>query len=177
MVRDSFQPRRRSIRLQGYDYAKNGAYFITVCTWGRRQILGQVRNSAAVHSDFGRIVRQCWQDLPRHFAGVAIDCFVVMPDHLHGILLVNLLPNSCTGKGEACLAPTRSDAEASLGAIVGSLKSASARKINLCRGTPGAPVWQRNYHERIIREEEELQQIREYILTNPLRWEIRSGAK
>ena len=106
-----------------------------------------------------------------------MDCFIVMPDHVHGILLVGLLPDSHPGKGEACLAPTRGAVGASLGTIVGSLKSASARRINQYRGTPGAPVWQRNYHERIIREEEELQQIREYILTNPLRWETRSGAK
>ena len=89
MTRDSFQPRRRSIRLQGYNYAKHGAYFITVCTSERACLLGEVRNSAVVHSDFGRIVSQCWRELPRHFVGVTTDCFIVMPDHVHGIIQIN----------------------------------------------------------------------------------------
>ena len=113
-------------------------------------------------------MRAVWQDLPRHFPGIDLDAFVVMPNHVHGILILH-------GRGTACRAPTMAFGQpvpGSIATIVRSFKAAATRGVNLLRGTPGAPVWQRGYYEHIIRSSGELDRLRAYIETNPLRWAL-----
>lgn len=179
---------RRSIRLKGYDYTRPGAYFITVCTRDRACLFGEVKAGKVELNQWGIIVQECWHDLPKHFSNVKLDSFVVMPNHVHGIVIITRSP--C--RGDAGVAPTyqpysshrRHPASvsapavpcgpkpASIGAIVGSFKSAVTRRINELRQTPAAPVWQRNYYEHIIRDDASLERIRAYIRNNPLQWAL-----
>ncbi len=113
------------------------------------------------------IVRIVWDAIPDHFPGAAIDEFIVMPNHVHGIIWIT----ETRSVGAQHAAPLRPVVPAgSLAAIVRSFKSAAAKRINEFRGTRGPPVWQRNYYERIIRDEDELNDIRQYIRDNPKNW-------
>jgi REP element-mobilizing transposase RayT len=119
---------------------------------------------------YGEIVQQTWNDLPNHYAGVQLDMAVVMPNHFHGIIW--LIPNSNqimdVGAGFKPAPTTRH----AFPEIVRGFKTFSSRHINVLRATPGVSVWQRNYYERIVRNEDELFQIRQYIQENPLKWDI-----
>ncbi|GIV83933.1 MAG: hypothetical protein KatS3mg052_0940 [Candidatus Roseilinea sp.] len=162
------RPNRRSIRLKGYDYSQAGAYFITICTKDRACLFGEVVNGEMRLNALGQIVHGVWNNLPNHYAGVEMDAFVVMPNHVHGIVVI-------VGAGFKP-APTTTTAPTTtrhgLPEIVRQFKTFSARRINEMRGTPGVSVWQRNYYEHIIRNEESLHRIREYIANNPLKWEL-----
>lgn len=176
---------RRSVRLPGYDYRQRGAYFITVCAHTRSgidpfsRIIGGVPELTAM----GRVAEECWIEIPEHFPFVALDAFVIMPDHIHGIVVItDAAVNPATRPTHASPVPwppstshPRGPAPGSLAAIVGSFKAAASRRINHRRGTPGAPVWQRNYYERIIRDDRALREIRRYIIRNPATWDARVG--
>jgi len=166
---------RRSIRLKGYDYTQAGAYFVTICTKDRACLFGDVADGVMRLNQMGHIVRQCWLAIPDHFPHVLLDEFVVMPNHVHGILVI--MPTHDVGATHASPlqnddTPTRprGPQPRSVASIVGSFKSAAAKRINEHRGTPGAPIWQRNYYEHIIRDDESLNRIRQYIAENPLHW-------
>jgi REP element-mobilizing transposase RayT len=168
---------RRSIRLKGYDYTRAGAYFVSICTKDRACLFGDVADGVMRLNQMGHIVRQCWLAIPDHFPHVLLDEFVVMPNHVHGILVI--MPTHIVGATHASPlqnddTPTRprGPQPRSVASIVGSFKSAAAKRINEHRGTPGAPIWQRNYYEHVIRDDESLNLIRNYIADNPLRWPI-----
>ncbi|MGH7612580.1 MAG: transposase [Gemmatimonadales bacterium] len=245
---------RQSIRLRNYDYTRPGFYFVTLCSHERAPLFGQVERGVVHLSEMGRVVGDCWREIPSHFPNVDLDAFVIMPDHVHGIVVIrdggylgavgtddgymgidvdgradvgggdvdidvdgraDVVGGDVdidVGRGAACCAPalqcghvrverplpapapqcghvrverpspatspsTRPAngpttmigrvAPGSLGAIVRSFKSAVTRAINIRRGTPGARIWQRNYHERIIWNDVALRRIRWYIVTNP----------
>ncbi|MGB8593356.1 MAG: transposase [Candidatus Acidiferrales bacterium] len=161
-------PSRRSLRLPDYDYRDPGVYFFTICSHGRRCTFGRIvaLNMQLNHS--GKIVWQCWRDLPRHFPSVQLDQFIVMPNHVHGLLALHKRSNGRAGLRPA---PTVSnDKGPHLANVIGALKSFSARQINRQRGTPGTAVWQRNYFERVVRSGDELAAIQHYIDENPMRW-------
>lgn len=161
---------RRSIRLPGYDYASVGAYFVTVCTDKRALLLASAEFQAAVED--------AWNAIPEHFHDVGIDAFVVMPNHIHGIVWILPTEEGPPGVVAQHAAPPqpagwRSTVKpGSIGAIVRSFKSASTKRLNELRSTPGAAVWQPNYYERVIRNDDELNRIREYIQLNPLKWNL-----
>jgi REP element-mobilizing transposase RayT len=147
-----------------------GGYFVTVCAHQRHTLFGFMQDQEIRLSRMGQVVLDCWNTLPDHHQHIATDAFVIMPNHVHGILIIGDVP----GTGAAGRAPTPRafgpGDHGSLSTIVRSFKSASARQINLLRGTPGAPVWQRNYYEHVVRNEEDLLAIQQYILDNPARW-------
>ena len=121
-------------------------------------------------SEYGKIVSACWDETPAHFARVEQDIFVVMPNHVH---LIVILTDDDPSRGTACRAPTPMFGKPipdSLPTIIRSFKSAATKRINTLRDTPGASVWQRNYYERIIRNERELDAVRRYIIDNPVTW-------
>jgi putative transposase len=170
---------RRSIRLQGYDYSQPGMYFVTVCTEERELLFGEVVKEAMVENEYGEVARTCWEEIPHHFQRAELDVFVVMPNHVHGILIIaDKIRTSPTSVGAQHAAPLSWRASrpnvspGSLGAIIRSFKSATTKRINNLRATPYVPPWQRGYYEHVIRNEDDLRRIREYILTNPLRWEL-----
>ncbi len=167
MVYDPRKHRRRSIRWFAYDYAQAGAYFVTICTADRQGPLGQVEGVEVRLSGLGQIAATCWRAIPEHFEDVELDAFVVMPNHVHGIIVI--------GDGRARHAsPLQGAAKGperrSVGSIVGAYKSAVTRRIRETGGTPGAALWQRNYYEHVIRSEQQLSRIRRYIEANPANW-------
>jgi REP element-mobilizing transposase RayT len=178
---------RRSIRLRGYDYRQAGAYFTTFCTYQKELLFED--------PVLCRVVETQWQRIPRHFPHVRLDAWVVMPNHVHGIVVITDDPRRGEASratdshaepvpeqmrrsfdemasGDASPLPSRASgvAAGSLGAIIGNFKSVTARRINRLRRTPGLPVWQRNYYEHVVRNERALQAIRQYIADNPDRW-------
>jgi REP element-mobilizing transposase RayT len=169
--------------LKDYDYAQGGAYCVTVCAVERAGLFGEVSDGSVMRlNGWGEIVAACWEAIPAHFPNVELDAFVVMPNHLHGIVVINedwKTGTTLVGAQHAApLQPTPSVssktfakvAPGSLGAVVRSFKSAVSREINLLRGTPGAAVWQRNYYEQIVRDEKMLNALRQYIEANPANW-------
>ncbi len=158
--------RRRSIRLKGYDYSQAGAYSITVCTQYRACLFGEIVNGEMRHNDAGRMVHSVWDELPLHYSHVDLDAFVVMPNHVHGIII--LTDTAGVGAG---LKPAPAAKRHGLPEIIRALKTFSARRINESRNAPGTPIWQRNYYEHIIRNDDALNRIRQYIADNPANWE------
>ena len=218
---------RRSIRLKGYDYSQAGAYFITICTKDRECLFGEIVNGEIILNDYGKIANDEWEKLPQRFLNFELDVFQVMPNHMHGIIVLNefvgagLAPaqnnnEAIAGRGVAPvqidneaiagrgLAPAQNDNEAiagrglapvqndndnratarvaptkTVGDIVGAYKSLVANeclKIFKLNGAGASPaptmgkLWQRNYHEHIIRNEQSYQTISNYIINNPANW-------
>jgi putative transposase len=165
---------RRSIRLNNYDYRESGAYFVTVCTWQRIPVLSRVSADGVRLSPAGRIVHRVWEELPDHFPHVSLDAFVVMPDHVHGIVLFGpALADRIDAEWQAGAGMGRSRPvvrAGSLGAVMRSFKSAATRAINEARRQPGQPLWQRGYWDRVLRNDVELARARDYVADNPRRW-------
>jgi REP element-mobilizing transposase RayT len=161
---------RRSIRLQGYDYSQAGAYFVTVCTQNRECMFEDIGNGKMQLNDAGRVVESVWDGLPGYYAHVELDVMVIMPNHFHGIIV--LAPLGAGLKPAPTPAPTPATVRHGLSEIVRALKTFSSRRINELRQTPGAKLWQRNYWEHIVRNEPELNRIREYIHNNPAQWAL-----
>ena len=153
---------RRSIRLKEYDYGQPGAYFVTLCTKFRKPIFGEIIDGTMKMNETGLIIEATWQWLSEQYSYVKLDTWMVMPNHFHGIVF--LLDDR---RGGSRTAPTK---RKPLGRLIGAFKTVSTKKINQIRGTPGQPVWQRNYYEHVIRNEIDLGETREYIQNNPLKW-------
>lgn len=168
---------RRSIRLRGYDYSRAGAYFVTICAQHRKCLFGDIVDGKLVFNENGQIVLSVWHGLTNHYSHVELDAFVVMPNHVHGIIVLhddNIGGGGGVGAGfkpAPTVKPTRTVKRHVLSEIIRGFKTFSARRINEMRESPGTPVWQRNYYEHIIRNDGELNRIREYIENNPTNWE------
>ncbi|WP_103669502.1 transposase [Pseudanabaena sp. BC1403] len=243
MKYDREKHHRRSIRLKGYDYSSVGSYFITICTFQRECLFGTISDGEMQLNQYGKIVYTHWQNLPKYHPRLELDEFVIMPNHVHGILFLidnndisldhdnsvgagladnfilenqnpfpkpaptngltdnsalnnkdlydtvgaGLADNFVLNAGSICktrpytisipakTAPTKNFATENnhgIPEIIRGFKTFSARHINQIRHTSGIPVWQRNYHEHIIRDETSLQKIRQYIQTNPNLWQV-----
>jgi putative transposase len=211
--------RPKSLRLQSHEYMEAGAYFVTIVTYGREAILGDVIDKQVNLSRYGSVVANIWKDLPNRYNHVALDEFIIMPDHIHGILWIKnpfcvgagslltsnvqsvnnklhemnkpaLADQPTTSHGSLPRAgfkyisndnanglPSQSVNEPAptkdvhgLSEIIRNFKTISAKRINLLRKLPHTPVWQRGFHDRVIRDDEELNAIRIYIEDNPSRW-------
>jgi putative transposase len=162
---------RRSIRLKGYGYSQPGYYFVTICTRNRECILGNVVDGRMQLSKMGQLVQIVWKDLLKRFEDLELDKFTVMPNHILGIITIVGAGLALPNQGAASSAPTK-DVSIRLVDVVRAFKSISAIKVNRFLSRLGVPLWQRNYYEHIIRNEESLNRVREYIETNPLRWEL-----
>ncbi len=173
---------RHSIRMRGHDYAGGGMYFITLCVAAYRPLFGTVVHGRMVLNEAGRKAAACWRDIPAHFPGATLDEWIVMPDHVHGILRVG---TTC----RAHLIPAFGrPISGALGTIIGAYKGAATRAIRgtaccapyptrtgLACQTP--PIWQRNYYDIIIQDSRALNNIRRYIRDNPAHWDaLRYGA-
>jgi REP element-mobilizing transposase RayT len=177
---DPVRPRRRSIRLKGYDYSEAGAYFVTICTQDRLCLVGEMGDDAMRLNDAGQMVASLWDGLPARFPGIELDAFVMMPNHVHGIIV---LPDHGAATraaptddiNESVVGAPLVGARISLGDLVGAFKSTSTvayiRGVE-AKGWPrfGRRLWQRNYYEHVIRDEAALNRLRRYIDENPLRW-------
>jgi putative transposase len=176
---------RRSIRLKGYDYAQPGAYFVTLVTNQREEIFGEVAEGKMRLNPLGEIVREEWLKTAEIRSNLELhgDEYIIMPNHVHGIIrIVETQPvrathgsiESKTVGATRRVAPTNEPhtlVPNSIGAIMAQFKSITAKRINTLRDTRGSAVWQRNYYEHIVRNETEMNNIWNYINTNPLHWQ------
>lgn len=178
--------RRKSIRLKRYDYSQAGAYFVTISTQDRQCIFGDIvtapmraglepapttaRSTATKRridridppparmclNEAGRIVEYTWNDLPNHNKNIVLDTFAIMPNHIHGIIVIADVPTDMERHG--------------LPEIIRQFKTFSARRINKLWQTPFIRLWQRNYYEHVIRDDDDYRRITEYIINNPMHW-------
>lgn len=173
---------RRSIRLRDYDYSQAGTYYITICTQNRVSLFGNITDSKIVLNDAGTMVEKWWLELPQKFQDIALDEYIIMPNHFHGIIIINnnnvgvpLVGTQNTGNIISDKADTRP--APTIGDIIGVFKSMTTNEyIHNIRENEWKPfngkLWQRNYYEHIIRDETDLNRIREYIINNPANWKI-----
>ena len=184
--------KRRSIRLQGYDYASDGAYFVTICVQNKECLLGDIKNGGMVLNDAGKMVQKWWKKLETKFSNITLDEHVIMPNHLHGILVIthkkpvgaipcNRPPDRVTknhfNQGENTVSPLQIlNSYHGLGRYISWFKRMSANEyIQNVKSGKFLPfekrIWQRNYYEHIIRNENDYFAIAQYILDNPMQWE------
>lgn len=156
---------RRSIRMKGYDYSLAGAYFVTMVTFQRACVFGDIVDGEMRLNHFGLIVTQTWEWLSKQYPYIEVDRYIMMPNHFHGILHIIEMADDCRGGSRP--APTKIK---TLGQLIGAFKTVSAKHINQIRHTPGSPAWQRNYYEHIIRNEKEYEEIWNSIDANPKNW-------
>lgn len=158
---------RRSIRLREYDYSSDAGYFVTTCVQNRECLFGDVVNGEMVLNDAGRLIESVWMGLIERFPSIELDAFVAMPNHVHFIVNIAMSTEKDDGDQDRAgrgRAPT-------LDRVVGAFKSISAVQVNRLLSRTGQPLWQRNYYERVIRNESELHGLRDYIIHNSLKWE------
>jgi len=174
---DHLRHHRRSIRLPGYDYTQAGVYFVTIVAWQWECLLGEIKTGQVMLSPVGQVVHREWDRLRSRFPSVGLDEFAIMPNHIHGIVVIH---DPCRGAAELVLdhgrrniplrpytTPVTNVVPRSLGSIVRAFKSSTAYRYNRMRISSGSPLWQRNYHEHIIRDEADWERICQYIRENP----------
>jgi REP element-mobilizing transposase RayT len=168
-------PARKSIRLGGYDYSGEGMYFVTICTQDRKCLFGKIMNGSMTLNNIGIVVKDVWMALPKRFSNINMVEITVMPNHIHGLITVgaplagarindNRVDNF---RATARVAPTH------IGNIIGAYKSLVydlCLKTEIPRNNFLGKLWQRNYYEHIVRDEKDLERIREYIENNPSNW-------
>ncbi len=176
------------MRLKGFDYSSEGCYFITIVTKDRVPLFGEIVREEMVLNELGKIVAEEWIKSAEMREEIEIEDFVVMPNHFHAVVMIFNPLNPCMGDPISTESPVgayghtplqnhqstnqrgfRSPSR-SLGALVRGFKSAVTTRINTIRGTPGVPVWQRNYYDHIVGSDREYELIAEYIANNPANW-------
>ena len=156
--------RVESTRLRGWDYASDGTYYITICTFGRERYLGKIANGKMQLNAFGAIVEKCWFDLPNQYKNIVLNAFMIMPDHIHAIMIIT---NTNVNTG---LRPVSTTPISTIFEFVRALKSFSSRRMNELDISPGKTRWQSHFYDHIILDERELYRIQQYIHNNPAVW-------
>lgn len=167
---------RRSLRLIDYDYATPGAYYVTILSYRRFPIFSKIHTEKVQLSQIGIIVEDCWRKIPYHFPFVRLRDYVIMPNHLHGIIDIKYYPNVVTDnvfttRINSLKNMPKGPQSKSLSAIIGSFKSATTKHVHRLGLIDLKTIWHRNYYEHIIRDNEDLQRIADYIHLNPSNWE------
>jgi REP element-mobilizing transposase RayT len=163
---------RRSIRLPHYDYSQPGAYFITIVTYRRALLFGQIVNEEMQLSESGKIADESWRAISEHFPFIELGAHIVMPNHVHGIILIRADADASARRGTIYRAPTerfQKPVVGSIPTIIRTYKAAVTRRIRRELNTKG--IWQRNYYEHVIRNERDLQNKTDYMNANPLLWD------
>jgi len=159
---------RRSIRLPEYDYTQPGYYFLTLVTYRRINRFGAIDSTGMVINAIGKMVQNEWERLPQRFPGVALDVYMVMPNHFHGVLCI--MDDSAKLDSAQSIERFGHPVKASIPTIVRSFKAAVTLRSRRMLGDPDTQIWQGNYYERVIRNEQGLLAARLYIEENPLNW-------
>lgn len=158
---------RKNPRFSGYDYSAPGGYFITICCHRGKHVFGRIHNGRMLLNDTGSLAHTHWLQVSNHYSNIYLDVHVVMPNHLHALLAITNL-----NVGEASLAPTSAAHRCnSLASVIGNFKSGVTREARASLGWRGT-LWQRSYHDHVIREPLEAKTIRKYIANNPLSWHL-----
>ena len=166
--------KRKGNRIKEYDYSRAGYYFVTICAQNRMALFGTIVDEVMIPNHAGNMVERIWDELPAYYPGVEIDEFQIMPDHIHGIIiLVGTGPRACPYNGQ----PQEVVPTMSLSDVVHRFKSLTTRKyINGVKNSHWAPfhrtLWQRSFYDHIIRNDKDLTRVREYIQNNPINWAL-----
>ncbi len=164
---------RKNIRLMGFDYSNSGFYFVTICSYNKECIFGQIINSEMNLNEYGEIVKNSLLESEKIRKEITLDFFIIMPNHIHLVLIIANETNIVLDSN-----PKTSNLKPkSLSSFVIGFKSSVTKQINLIREINNYPVWQRNYYEHIVRNEVELNKIIEYIINNPLKWGTENNIK
>ena len=154
--------KRQSLRLPYYDYSQRGIYFITICIRDRQCILAEIFEGSLRLNDMGAMMGRCWHDIPNHFPHMTLDAYVIMPNHIHGIIIIEE-----SIKKDECYSPLHGTSK-TIGSAVRGFKIGVTQWVR--KNTALHDIWQRNYYEHIIRNDVSLHQIKEYITHNPETW-------
>ena len=157
---------RKRIWLKSYDYSQDGYYFVTICAENREEWFGKVEKGEMILNQYGKIANQCWDDLPNHYLNCSLDSFVVMMNHIHGIIVILNKDVTIVGNGLKPF-PTHGLSE-----MIPGFKIFSSRKINEEIKNDNKFQWQKSFYDHVIRNETELYRIRDYIKNNPLKWDL-----
>ena len=171
--------RRQSIRMPNYDYSQSGAYFITICCYERQAMFGEIVQGQMIHNDAGFAAQNCWREIPTHFHMVFLDEFIIMPNHMHGIIVIDAVgannhsPNENIRNIRANNHSPLPDGIIGTSKTIGSIIRGFKIGVTMWHRHQGKtePNWQRNYWERVIRTEQEMQSVRQYIRCNPAQWQ------
>jgi REP-associated tyrosine transposase len=157
---------RKNTRLKDYDYSESGYYFVTICTKDHQKHFGEISTEKMQLSDIGDIAKMYWQGIPIHFADTLLDEFIIMPNHIHGIVILD----KSVGNADLRSLPKDSNrSKMQLSKIIHGFKSSVTRTIHKTRNN-NSFIWQKSFYDHVISNEQMLNKIREYILNNPLRW-------
>jgi len=159
--------KRKPNRLKDYDYSQDGYYFVTICTKDRAELFGNVEDNEMVLNQYGRTAEGFWKKMPIHFGGVEIDEFRVMPNHLHGIVIIR--NELASHVGNAYMRSLQDRTKMLLSKTIQQHKASMSRRINSLQNAL-CFQWQKSFYDHIIRNEASLQHIRQYIVYNPLKW-------
>lgn len=151
-----------SARLPKWNYGANGIYFITICTKNQRYYFGKIRDKTMILSKIGRVAQRYWEDIPQHFPDAQLDKFVIMPNHIHGIIIINKSDFNPCWQANTFDPQKRNLASMIRGFKSGVKKYATIHEINF--------TWQASFHDNIIRSPKELENIQKYIINNPIKW-------
>ena len=175
---------RNNTRLREYDYASSGAYFVAICTAQRAHLFGEIVDGEIILNDVGQIVLEEWRASARIRAELALDEFIIMPNQVHGVVwilednqTVFAHASSASGVGATGRSPLRGNvaagpAKKSLGAFVANFKAAATKRARATLSNADLHIWQRGYHDHVVRNNSDLERIRTYISTNPLEWHL-----
>ena len=153
---------RKLNRLKNYDYSQSGCYFVTICTKNKEEWLGQIESGKMILNKFGEITKNFWVEIPKHVNNITLDEFIVMPNHIHGIVLI---------VGNAYMRSLQNRTKMLLSRIIQQYKSSVTREINSLQND-FCFKWHKSFYDHIIRNEKTLNKIREYIVSNPLKWDL-----
>jgi len=163
---------RRSIRLKGYDYSQAGLYFITIVTKNRIDLFGEIKNGKMILNDAGKIAKKYWLEIPDHFPNTKLHSFIIMPNHIHGIIEITVGAKNFSPQPSP--QPSFRSPSKTIGSVVRGVKIGITKwfQRQFSNQYPvGKSIWQRNYWEHIIRNENEYNRIAQYIINNPVKWE------
>jgi len=162
---------RKRNRLKNFDYSSNGYYFVTICTKHREEYFGGIINNRVVLNEYGNIVNKYWHEIPKHFNNVLLDIYQIMPNHIHGILIIKHNNNSIVGNRHACSLQKKSIRRQNelLPNVINLFKSSSSKFIH--QTGFNSFQWQKSFYDHIIHHERSLNNIREYIKNNPYKWD------
>ena len=175
--------RKNSLRLNNYNYSWAGAYFITICSYKKESLFGKIDDHSMQLNNFGNILQRCWDQIPGKYKNIKLGNFVIMPNHIHGIIWIveaihespetkQTIHKSSYKNGVIRELPLQVERRKMLlSKIIGRFKMNSSKLINNIRNSTGAHIWQRGYYDHIIRNDEDLNNIKQYIQNNPQNWD------
>jgi len=159
---------RKPNRLKNCDYSAAGYYFVTLCVKDRINWFGKIVKDEMELNEYGKTIKDYWLLVPEHYNNIAIDVYIIMPNHIHGIIIIN--SNSVVGT-EHCSVPTGNNHYGLLSKTIKSFKNVCTKHFRQ-QFNNNDFVWQRSFYDHIIRNEESLKKVREYIINNPLNWAL-----